>query len=486
MIFKNFEIVIGIENHVELKTKSKMFGYGPVVYGAEPNTKVSEVDMGYPGALPSVNKKGVKLAILAANALNMEIDALLRFDRKNYYYPDLVKGYQITQQFHPIGRNGELTITLSDNTKKNITIERMHIEEDTAKQIHKNDTTFIDYNRSGVGLIEIVTNPIISSAEEAIAYVEKLREILLYLGVSDVKMNEGSLRCDVNISVRPFGCNKLGTKVEIKNLNSLSNVKKAIDFEVERQTKLYMAGKNVDMETRRFDETLQETVSMRKKSNSVDYKYFREPNIMPIRLDDNWIEYIISNSPETADIKRYRYQKEYGLKFDETNSILQNMSIMSFFEQTISLTTNYTKVANLIITDIQAYLNKNNFETISDTYLLPENLAELINLVDDGLISSKHIKTILPIILESDSVTPKKIIENLKIKLISDPNEIKKMIMIVINENLDLLTQYDNRPERVLKTIMGILMKNTQGNINPDITQKILVEQINEILEKQK
>ncbi|MBY7703990.1 Asp-tRNA(Asn)/Glu-tRNA(Gln) amidotransferase subunit GatB [Vibrio harveyi] len=282
----NFELIIGIENHVELKTNTKMFSSAPVTFGKKPNTQVNEVDMAYPGSLPTVNKKGVELAILACNALNMKIDTLLKFDRKNYFYPDLTKGFQITQQFNPIGSEGKLEITLPDNSKKVIEIERLHIEEDTAKQVHKDDLTYIDYNRAGVGLIEIVTKPVMRSADEACAYVEKLREVLLFLNVSDVKMNEGSLRTDLNISIRPLGSKSFSNKVEIKNLNSISNIRKAIEFELNRQREIILSNKIVEQETRRFDDQTNSTVLMRSKSDALDYRYFREPNILPIQLDE--------------------------------------------------------------------------------------------------------------------------------------------------------------------------------------------------------
>jgi len=281
----NFEVIIGIENHVELKTKTKMFGPGPVSFGQTPNTQVSEVDLGYPGALPSVNQEGVRLAILATHALNMKLDSLLIFDRKNYFYPDLVKGFQITQQFNPIGQEGWLEINLDGQASKKVMIQRLHLEEDTAQQKHNPNHTLIDYNRSGIGLIEIVTHPVLRSAQEAVAYVEKLRETLLFLGVSDVKMSEGSLRCDVNISLRPIGTEKYSHKVEVKNLNSLANVKKAIEFEVQRQTALLVKNQMVEQETRRFDEQSQTTISMRSKADALDYRYFTEPNLAPIQLD---------------------------------------------------------------------------------------------------------------------------------------------------------------------------------------------------------
>ena len=280
----NFETVIGLEVHCELTTNSKMFSSSPVTFGKDPNTQVNEVDLGMTGTLPVLNKKGVEYALRVCHTLNMEINELLRFDRKNYYYSDLPKGFQITQDRYPIGRNGTMEIEV-DGKKKIIEIERLHMEEDTAKQLHFDDHTLIDYNRAGIPLIEIVTKPTIRSGKEAAAYLEKLRSIFLYTEVSDAKMEEGSMRCDVNISIRPYGSDQFGTRTEIKNLNSISNVQKAIEFEASRQEKILLAGGEVLQETRRFDEALKETVLMRSKGDAVDYKYYPEPNILPIRLD---------------------------------------------------------------------------------------------------------------------------------------------------------------------------------------------------------
>ncbi|WP_031542625.1 Asp-tRNA(Asn)/Glu-tRNA(Gln) amidotransferase subunit GatB [Mesoplasma photuris] len=471
----NFEIIIGIENHVELKTKSKMFGLGPVSYGETPNTMISEVDLGYPGTLPSVNKKGIELAILAVNALNMKIETLLTFDRKNYFYPDLVKGFQITQQFNPIGSEGNLEITLPNGEKKNILIERLHIEEDTAKQTHKNNLTYIDYNRSGVGLIEIVTKPVMRSADEACAYVEKLREVLLFLGVSDVKMNEGSLRTDLNISIRPIGSKEFSNKVEVKNMNSISNMRKAIEFEVKRQTEIIMSNSIVEQETRRFDDTTGQTISMRSKADALDYKYFREPNIMPIQLDDNWVKKVIAESPELADQKRVKYVEEFGLSISDANIILTNLEITKFFEETINLIPSYSKVANYLITDIQSELNKNNKE-LKDIKLTPFNFAQMIELIEKSIISSKHAKTILPIIIESNHETPLEIVERMNLKLISDEKTITNLLEPILEANKELLPQYHERPERVTKTIMGQLMKVTGGNVNPDVSMSIIIK----------
>ncbi|AXK50796.1 Asp-tRNA(Asn)/Glu-tRNA(Gln) amidotransferase subunit GatB [Spiroplasma alleghenense] len=478
----NFEVVIGIENHVELKTKSKMFCTGPVEYGATPNTKVSETDLGYPGALPTVNKKGVELAILAVNALGMKLDSKLRFDRKSYFYPDLAKGFQITQQFYPIGKRGKIEIELSNGEKKTITVERIHIEEDTAKQTHKDELTFLDYNRSGVGLIEIVSDPVIRSAEEAVAYVEKLREILLFSEISDVKMNEGSLRCDINISLRPIGYQGFGTKVEIKNLNSLSNIKKSIEFEIKRQTELLLNNEPIAMETRRFDEGKQETILMRTKTDAVDYRYFREPNIPPIQLDVNWIKEVIKSAPELADVKRTRYAKEFNIKPDEINQILSSLEINQFFEATLKYTKNYSKVANLLLGDIQSLLNKDEIE-IQNAKIKPKHIGELLSLIDEGVISSKHVKTILPILIQNGGEV-NKIIDDNNLKQISDPFKIEEYLKPIFDENIELLNQFEKRPERVTKTLMGQLMKETGGNVNPDVAQSIILQMIEKYIKK--
>ena len=298
----NFEAVIGIEIHVEMKTRTKMFSASPNRFGATPNTLVTPVDMAFPGTLPVVNKQAVINAIRVSNALNMEIDHELWFDRKNYFYSDLPKGYQITQDKRPIGKEGYVEIETTNGIKK-IGIERLHMEEDTCKQLHMADYTLIDYNRAGTPLVEIVSKPEMRNGEEAMKYVEQIRSIVIYSGVSDGKMEEGSLRCDVNISLRPIGDEKFGTKVEIKNLNSLANVQRAIDFEMKRQSEILLSGGVVEQETRRFDETKKETVLMRKKTDAVDYKYFTEANITPIKLSDEFVNNAIKTCPELASSK---------------------------------------------------------------------------------------------------------------------------------------------------------------------------------------
>ena len=293
----NFEAIIGLELHVEMKTKSKLFSSAPVSFGAEPNTKTLPFDMAFPGSMPILNKQAVINAIRVCNALNMTIDDELWFDRKNYFYSDLPKGYQITQQRRPIGSNGYL---VADGNK--INIERLHLEEDTCKQLHSGNYTYLDFNRAGVPLLEIVSKPEIRNGKEAMTFVEKIRSIVTFLDVSNGKMEEGSLRCDVNISLRPIGQKSFGTKVEIKNLNSLANIQKAIDYEIKRQESLLLSGGHVKQETRRFDETTKKTVLMRVKTDEIDYKCFTEPNILPLKLSKEFIETAIKTSPQLAEV----------------------------------------------------------------------------------------------------------------------------------------------------------------------------------------
>ncbi|NCA97646.1 MAG: Asp-tRNA(Asn)/Glu-tRNA(Gln) amidotransferase subunit GatB, partial [Bacteroidia bacterium] len=383
----NFEAVIGLEIHVEMKTRSKMFSAAPVEFGLEPNTLVSPNDIAFPGTMPTVNKQAVINAIRVANALHMTIADTLVFDRKNYFYSDLPKGYQITQDKRPIGSEGYLDIK-TDATRR-IAIERLHIEEDTCKQLHFNEYTLLDYNRSGVPLIEIVSKPDIRSGEEATKYVETIRSIVIYADVSDGKMEEGSLRCDVNISLRPIGVAKLGTKVEIKNLNSIANIQKAIEFEVRRQEGLLLSGVPVIQETRRFDEASKETITMRVKSDAVDYKYFTEPNIAPIKLGESFIAQAISSCPELATAKEERYLTVHGLGEREASIILQNKDLASYYDEAALSTKNYRSLANWVTGEVIAYLNKRDIP-IENFFISPAQLAVLVNMIESKEISNKQ------------------------------------------------------------------------------------------------
>ncbi|WP_381414928.1 Asp-tRNA(Asn)/Glu-tRNA(Gln) amidotransferase subunit GatB [Spiroplasma endosymbiont of Anurida maritima] len=474
----NFEVIIGIENHIELKTKTKMFSPGKVNFNDPQNTNVHYTDIGWPGTMPTVNKKGVELAIKASAALGMKIDNKLIFDRKNYFYPDLPKGFQITQFYHPIGRDGKLEIMDLKKELKTITIERIHIEEDTAKQIHANNKTYLDYNRAGVGLIEVVTDPVFRNAHEVKEYIKLLREILLYTDVSDAKMNEGSLRCDVNISLRPIGSNLLFNRIEVKNLNSLNNIEKAIEFEIKRQSEILLKGQFIQMETRRFDEKTQKTILMRKKSDATDYKYFTESNIAPIKLEQKFINNIVDNLPELPQEKKLRFMKDYGLKIEEVNLILASKSLAEFFEETTKTTLKHDLIVNYILGDILVVLNKKNID-INSTFLTPKKLGKLIVFQTEGIISSKQAKSVIKYMFEED-LTPSDIIDKYNLKQISDATEIQKLLEPIFNNNLKILNDFETRPERVQKFFMGELMKLTKGQVNPVVGNKV----INELIEK--
>lgn len=471
----NFEMVIGLEVHCELTTKSKMFSASPVTFGEAPNTKVNEVDLGMTGTMPVLNKTGVEYAIRVCHALNMEIDELLCFDRKNYYYSDLPKGFQITQDRHPIGRNGTMEIEV-DGKKKIIEIERLHMEEDTAKQLHFDDHTLIDYNRAGIPLIEIVTKPTIRSGKEAAAYLEKLRSIFLYTEVSDAKMEEGSMRCDVNVSIRPFGSDRFGTRTEIKNLNSISNVQKAIEYEAKRQEKLLLLGQEVLQETRRYDETLKETVVMRSKGDAVDYKYYPEPNILPIRLDHQWVLDIRDRLPEMPEQRVERYVNQYGLPKVDAKILVQSKEVSNYYDEVISYTKEYKLACNWMLGEVMAYLNKNN-ETINNIQMQPQYLAQMINFVVDETISSKQAKKVFDLMMKTGK-DPETIIEENHMKQISNPDEIRKIVCDILEKNPQSIEDYKNGKDRAVGFLVGQIMKATGGQANPGITNKILIEEL--------
>lgn len=471
----NFEMVIGLEVHCELTTKSKMFSASPVTFGEAPNTKVNEVDLGMTGTLPVLNKTGVEYAIRVCHALNMEIDELLCFDRKNYYYSDLPKGFQITQDRRPIGRNGTMEIEV-DGKKKIIEIERLHMEEDTAKQLHFDDYTLIDYNRAGIPLIEIVTKPSIRSGKEAAAYLEKLRSIFLYTGVSDAKMEEGSMRCDVNVSIRPFGSEHFGTRTEIKNLNSISNAQKAIEFEASRQEKILLMGGEVLQETRRYDEGLKETVLMRSKGDAVDYKYYPEPNILPVRLDHQWVLDIIDKLPEMPEARVERYMNVCHLPKVDAKILVQTKEVSDYYDNVIKYTNEYKLACNWMLGEVMAYLNKNN-ETINHIKMKPEYLAKMINYIVDETISSKQAKKVFDLMVNTGK-DPEIIIEENHMKQISSPDEIRKIVCEVLANNPQSIEDYKNGKDRAVGFLVGQIMKATAGQANPSVTNKILIEEL--------
>lgn len=468
----SYDVVIGIEVHCELNTKTKMFSSAPLSFGEKANTCTNEIDLGHPGTLPEVNKEAIRYAIMACSALHCEIDTLVRFDRKNYYYSDLPKGFQITQQFYPIGSRGYIDIVVDGQTKQ-VRINRLHMEEDTAKQFHHGNKTLIDFNRAGTPLVEIVSEPDMSSAAEAVAYISELRRILLYLGVSDVRMEEGSFRCDVNISLKEKDSDTLGVKTEIKNLNSLANIEKAIVSEIARHTELLENGEAVEQATRRFDETRQTTVMMRKKEGAIDYKYFPEPNILPIQLDHEWVLSIVNSLPELADARLARYLEQYGLSEYDASIIVTNKPLSDYYDTIVQHTTHYKLVANWLISEVLANQDVFAEKGYSDT-IKPEYFGLLVNMIEKGDISSKQAKTVYAGMLEGKS--PEYIVNDLGLKQQSDPEQIKQWIKRVLDDNPQVIEDYKNGKDRAVKFIIGQIMKESKGQANPALTSQLVLE----------
>ena len=471
----NYDVVVGIEIHLELNTNTKMFSGAPYKFKMEANTCTNEVDDAFPGTLPCLNENAVKKAIALCSALHMDIDTLIKFDRKNYYYSDLPKGFQITQQFHPIGSNGYIDIYLN-NEYKRIRINRCHMEEDTAKQFHLNDYTLIDYNRSGVPLCEIVSEPDITSGIEAQLYVEKLRQTFEYLGISSAKMEEGEMRCDVNVSIMPKGSKIYGTKVEIKNLNSIANVKDAIDYEIKRQSKILDNGEKVSQETRRFDEKSMSTILMRKKEGSVDYKYFPEPNIPPIRIPKQMMDDVLASMPELPDLKLKRYLNEYNLSEYDASIILANKELADYFDMAMKTAVNPKNLCNLLTSELVGLLAKNNLDLVSSP-ISYDNLAMLSNILDRGEISSKQGKEVLDEMFNT-SKSPKQIINEKDMKQLSNEEEILKIGISVLDENKQSIADLKNGKDRALGFLVGQVMKKSKGQANPKLASELLTKEL--------
>lgn len=468
----NYDVVMGVEIHCELKTKTKCFSNAPNTFGNKPNSQVSAIDCGFPGTLPAINQAVVIMAIQTCAALKMNIDPLLRFDRKSYFYPDLPKGYQITQFYYPIGRNGTLEIMVN-NQPFTVSFERLHIEEDTAKQIHFGQKTWLDYNRAGIPLLEIVTKPIFTTSEQVVTYINTLRQLLIHLQVSDAKMNEGSLRCDINISLKAKDTTTLGTKVEIKNLNSINNISLAINDEIMRQKTILDQQQPVLLETRRFDEKTNKTVLMRSKDTNIDYKYFPEPNIFPIQLDENWIKTIVKNLPELPKKLRERLTNQYQLTNTEINLLLDHPAICTIFEQTVAINNLIYPTFNYLLGPIQAYCNTNH-TTINHTKLTPTNLAQLITLINDKKVNDKQSKILLTHIMTNPELSPQQLMKTLHITLISDPEVLTSSLLTLLTAHPEMIASYHEKPDKVLKFFMGQLMKLTNGQANPQVSQMLL------------
>lgn len=472
----NFETVIGLEVHVELKTKSKIFSPSVNAFGSEPNTNVNPIDLGYPGTLPILNEEAVNFAMKAAMALNCEIATYTKFDRKNYFYPDNPKAYQISQDEQPLGKNGWIEIEVNGQ-KKRIGINRVHLEEDAGKLTHGDDGySYVDFNRQGTPLIEIVSEPDMRSPEEAYAYLEKLKNIIQYTGVSDVKMQEGSLRCDANISLRPIGQKEFGTKTELKNLNSFNFVQKGLEFEEKRQEKILLSGGVIQQETRRYDEKTKETILMRVKEGSEDYRYFPEPDLVPLYIDEEWKERIRKEIPELPDARRKRYVEELGLSEYDAGVLTSSKEMSDFFEETISHGADVKQAANWLMGEVSAYMNK-HLKELPELAITPEALAKMIKLLEAGTISSKIAKKVFAELVEKGG-DPEKIVKEKGLVQISNPEKLKEIVNQVLDENEQSIIDYKNGKGRALGYLVGQIMKATKGQANPPLVNKILKEEI--------
>ncbi|CAM4034754.1 Asp-tRNA(Asn)/Glu-tRNA(Gln) amidotransferase GatCAB subunit B [Bacillus cereus] len=472
----NLETIIGLEVHVELKTNSKIFSASPTEFGAEPNTQTSVIDLGYPGVLPTLNKEAVNFAMKAAMALNCEIATETKFDRKNYFYPDNPKAYQISQFDKPIGENGWIEIEV-DGKKKRIGITRLHLEEDAGKSTHTSEGSLVDYNRQGMPLIEIVSEPDMRTPEEAYAYLEKLKSIIQYTGVSDCKMEEGSLRCDANISLRPVGQEKFGTKAELKNLNSFTYVQKGLEHEQVRQEKELLSGGIIQQETRRYDEATKKTILMRVKEGSDDYRYFPEPDLVELYIDDEWKEEVRASIPELPDARKARYVAELGLPAYDAHVLTLTKEMSDFFEATVADGADAKLTSNWLMGEVLAYLNKQQKE-LKDVALTPAGLSKMVQLIEKGTISSKIAKKVFNELIEKGG-DPEEIVKAKGLVQISDEGTLRKVVTEILDNNEQSIEDFKNGKDRAIGFLVGQIMKATKGQANPPLVNKILLEEIN-------
>lgn len=470
----NYIPTIGIEVHVELKTNTKIFSNSKNGYGQMANSYTNVIDLGYPGTLPTLNMEVVNLAIKAATVLNCKIRRKMHFDRKNYFYPDNPKNFQITQSRTPIGYDGYVEIEVN-GTKKKIEIEEMHIEEDTCKSTHRGDKTLLDFNRAGVPLIEIVTKPCISSSEEAKLYLEKLKELLFYSDISDCKMEEGSMRCDANVSIRKNESDPYGTKCEIKNIGSISNVGLSIEKEIIRQAKLLDNNETFKEQTRRYDDKLGDTVLMRVKETGNDYRYFPEPDIPYLYVTEEMISDVAKTIGMLPDERRELYLSK-GVSLINANKLIQNKPLSDYFNSLISLDIDFKVASNLLLGDISAYLNRTE-KSIEETTLTKERFSDLVSKVSSGTLTSKNLKEILDKVLEEESAISD-IMQEMHIENITDDKAIRELIQRIIKENPTTVADYKAGHDRALKFFMGQVMKETKGSANPQLAMSILQEEL--------
>ncbi|MDC3100074.1 Asp-tRNA(Asn)/Glu-tRNA(Gln) amidotransferase subunit GatB [Candidatus Pelagibacter sp.] len=472
-----YEVIIGLEVHAQVLSESKLFSTSSTKFGSEPNTQVSLVDAAFPGMLPVINEHCIKQAVKTGIGLKAKINKRSIFDRKNYFYADLPQGYQISQYKNPIVGEGSVTLDMP-NGEKNIGIERLHLEQDAGKSIHDIDpqNTLVDLNRSGVALMEIVSKPDLRSLDEVNAYIKKLRSIMRYLGTCDGNMQEGSLRADVNVSVRKKGDKKLGTRCEIKNVNSIKFMQMAIDFEANRQVDVIEEGGYIDQETRLFDTKKNETRSMRSKEDAHDYRYFPDPDLLPLELNDNYIDQIKKDIPELPDEKKKRFIEKFKLSPYEANILVSDIEISKFFEE-VSKNSDVKLATNWITGELFALLNEKNIE-ITESPISSKNLSKLINLIKDGTISGKIAKSVFEIMRDGDK-DPITIVEEKGLKQQSDPKELENLINKVITENPKNVEAYKSGKDKLFGFFVGQVMKNSNGKANPKLVNEILKKKLN-------
>ena len=471
-----WEVVIGLEVHAQVTSNSKLFSGSSTKFGAEPNTQVSLVDSAFPGMLPVINEYCIQQAVKTGLGLNAKINCYSVFDRKNYFYADLPQGYQISQYKNPIVGEGKITLDLPNGTKT-IGIERLHLEQDAGKSIHDLDpsNTYVDLNRSGVALMEIVSKPDLRSPDEVNAYIKKLRSIMRYLGTCDGNMQEGSLRADVNVSVRKEGDKELGTRCEIKNVNSIKFMQMAIAYEAQRQVELLESGKSIDQETRLFDTKKNETRSMRSKEDAHDYRYFPDPDLLPLNLDKELIENIKKNLPELPDQKKERFIKDYSLNAYEANVLVSEKEISDYFEEVIK-NSDIKLAKNWIMGDLFASLNDKNI-SISESPVTAKKMSQLIDSISSGIISGRTAKEVFEVMKETGE-EPNKIIESKGLQQKSDPKELEAIIEKILTENKDKVDQYKSGKDKLFGFFVGQVMKVSGGKANPQLVNEILKKKL--------
>ncbi len=468
-----YEAVIGLEVHAQLLTNSKIFCGCSTKFGNEPNSNTCPVCLGHPGVLPVLNKKVVEFTTLMGLATNCKINEHSIFARKNYFYPDLPKGYQISQYEEPICEQGFIEVNPKNSESKKIGITRIHMEEDAGKSIHdQSSATLVDVNRCGVPLMEIVSEPDIRTPEEAYLYLSKIKQIVQYLGICDGNMEEGSLRCDANISVRLKGEEKFGVKTEVKNMNSFRNVERAIDYEISRQIEMIEDGEKIVQQTLLWNADANEAYPMRSKEEAHDYRYFPDPDLLPVIVDEIWKTEIAKSLPELPDTKQKRFISDYSLSVYDSEILTQTKALAKYYEKVISVTDDYKTACNWVTTEVLAVVNEKKID-ISDFTLTPLNLGKLINLIKDGTISGKIAKDIFPIMIGSNS-DPEQIIKEKNLVQISDTTEIESIIKKIIEANKEQVDEYKSGKEKVFGFFVGQVMKESKGKANPKIVNEIL------------